>query len=324
MFFDRDNKTLGEILLMTGLTSLFGLLNYFLPPAPFIAALLAPLPSVWLVMKYSLKTSLISLLGAFLLMAVSGGSAVSVFLILLQYGLLGVVIGLLFKNRVSGRNTIIVTLSTASVFALIVLTVTLLAAGGGGWLIDSDIQGALEQVMAFYKEAGLIQDTNSAHAMDVLEDMVRVSKLLFPSSIILMSMGWALLTLFLARGILNKFKFDLMSLPPFSEWSLSWVSIWGLIVGLGFSLLGDEMLWTSISMVGKNLLLVFVVIYLLLGISFIAFLFKKYIVSKFLKIILVFIGVFYWPVVLILCFILGVLDTLLNLRDRIRKKEARN
>ncbi|HZK18119.1 MAG TPA: YybS family protein, partial [Clostridia bacterium] len=279
---------------------------------------------IWLVMKYGLKTSILSLLGAFLLMVVSGGSVPSVFLILLQYGLLGVVIGLLFKNHLSGRNVIIATLSTASVFALIVLVVTLLAAGGGGWLIDSDIQGALEQVMAFYKEAGLIQDTNSAQAEAVLEDMVRVSKLLFPSSIVLMSMGWALLTLIVARVILRRFKFDVPALPPFRDWSLSWVSIWGLIVGLGFSLLGDEMSWAFVSMVGKNLLLVFVVIYLLLGISFATFLFKKYNISKFLKIIIVVIAVFYWPVALILFFTFGVLDTLLNLRDRIRKKEAQN
>lgn len=323
MILDKNNKTLSEILLMTGLTSFFGLLNYYIPPIPFLASLLAPIPVIWLVVKYGLITSLLSLLGAAFLMLISGGTFYSVIIILVQSGLLGIVIGLLFKNRVSGKNTVAATLAAASVAALVGLALTVLTAGGDFWLAEGDIQDVLDQVVTFYRETGVIQDVNNAQAMVVLEDMIRMSALLFPGSIVLWSMGSALLTLFIARIVLSKFQFEVMQIPSFSEWSLSWISVWGLILGLTATLIGDEMSWFYMAAAGKNLLFVFGFVYMLLGASFVAFLFKTYNLSRPIKIIAVVIAVLYWPVTLILCLILGGVDTLLNLRGRIGEKGAR-
>lgn len=302
------------------ITSILGLAGLYLPFLSFFSGLFAPLPLIYLVRKYNLQTGVITLLIASVLMYLSTGNSVAVVLAAINFGLLGLLIGLLFKNYVSAGKSIFIIFIAASILTLAGIFIMTVYGNVNIFALNGEAERILEQMMQFYQENNIV-DLNDIETKAMLKNMIRISILFLPGSIVLWSVTSASLTYLLSRLILKRLNYETVSLPPFSEWKLPWYSVWAIIIGLLFALVGDELGQQALALLGKNILFVFSFVFAFTGVSVLTYLYKYLRLSAMVKLIILFILLLYIPAALLLVIILGVLDPLFALRDKLGKGE---
>ena len=100
----------------------------------------------------------------------------------------------------------------------------------------------------------------------------------------------------------------------FSRWRLPWYTIWAVIGGLAAYLLGDQMGWHSLELVGINLVVICGAITLVLGIAcYLFFLFSPK-VPRFLKIATLIINLIYFIFTAFVLMLLGMFDLVFDFR----------
>lgn len=101
---------------------------------------------------------------------------------------------------------------------------------------------------------------------------------------------------------------------PFSQWRLPWYAIWGVILGLASYLLGDQFGWLSWKILGMNLMVIYALVALVLGIAVYGYVLKSAKVPRFVKWILLMINLFYFLFSLVALMMFGLFDVVFNFR----------
>ena len=150
--------------------------------------------------------------------------------------------------------------------------------------------------------------------------MLNSLKLLFtilPAILIVMSIFSAAINFIVTRTILRRFKHEVSKLPPFKEWSLPWYTIWGIILGWTFYLLGDYLNLDIGIFISKNILIVFAFLVLIQGLAVMAFLLAKLKLNNFSKVALIFLLILLLRHVVVIAIVTGLFDLLLDYRKMI-------
>jgi len=303
------------------LTAFFSLIGLYMPFLSFLSGFLTPLPLVYLVRKYNLQTGVITLVVASVLIFLSTGSFISAMLLTVNFGFIGLLIGLLFKNYVPAGRSIFIISITATLLTLAGILVMARYGNVNIFAMGNETERILEQIMQFYRENNIINDLNNIEARVLIEDLIRTSILLLPGSIVLWSVTSASLTYLLSRFVLKQLNYEVVVLPAFSEWRIPWYSVWAIIIGLLLTIGGDELGLQAFAVLGKNILFVFSFVFALVGISVLTYLYKHVRMSIMIKIIVLFLLFLYIPGMLLVVVALGVLEPLVGIRDRISKEE---
>ena len=125
------------------------------------------------------------------------------------------------------------------------------------------------------------------------------------------------LTFIVSGWVLRKSGENFPSLPPFSEWRFPRSVFWGLVAGIGFSLVGGYLSNPYLAHAGANLQLVFGFLFIIQGLSVIDFLMKRFNFPRAIRALLIVIF-FIQPILSRIAMFIGMFDILVDLRRRRR------
>jgi uncharacterized protein YybS (DUF2232 family) len=297
-------------------TSLFvviGLAGMYRPPLYIFAAILLPLPAMLLVLRVDVRCGMLGLAAAGLIFSTLIPLE-AVFLLVIQYGLLGIIYGVLFKNRDPSARILSAGMLYAVVSAFLYPVLSYLLTGNNLFILGEDERRSIEQMMAAYQEAGAFNDIPAEWQGDAGARIISFFELFIPGQYIVHSAAVGAVTYFLARPCLQRLHYFLSPGLVFTAIALPWYSVWGPIAGLTLTLAGDQFLWLLGAKAGKNILFIFFCLYSITGLSVAAYFFRKINLAWFLKLIFLVFAVVYTPFSIMIIILLGVTDPLVNFR----------
>ncbi|MEG3072336.1 MAG: DUF2232 domain-containing protein [Candidatus Syntrophopropionicum ammoniitolerans] len=184
-----------------------GLVGFYLPMFEFLAAMLLPLPIMLIILRFDARYAILGLTVAGLLFFVFMPPA-SVFVLLFRYGLLGILLGLLFKNRIASGKILTAGMAYAGVAALLYLTLSYLT-GNNLFAMGEEMHSALEQAMAAYRDAGMLNNIPADLQESFGRSIIATYELLFPGQYIISAVVLAAGTYFFARAFLARLNYFL-------------------------------------------------------------------------------------------------------------------
>ncbi|GBF32488.1 hypothetical protein DCCM_0684 [Desulfocucumis palustris] len=308
------NRALVEGAFFAAITVVLGLLGLYIPPLLFFTTLLMPIPLAVLVRRRDLKLGLMALAVAAALMFMLFGRPLTVLLLIIQSGPMGLLLGLLFKNRVSAGPAI----AAASVVAVVTTVLTFLISfwvtGINPFDMGEEMKQSMDRALDWYTQSGLVDAAAREQFRESMEQMARLFALLLPANMVIWSLISTYITYALNRLVLIKLRYETTPLPSFSRWKFPWYVIWGGILGLGTLLLGDELKIAGMATLGKNIIYVMGFLHFILGLSVFTYFIKRWKIARGFKILIVVMVGIYWPFALSVMLTLGVMDPVMDLR----------
>lgn len=314
----RDTRAMVDGAFMAGLTAILGLVGMFIPPLLMIIGILMPIPLAVCVRRRDLKVGLAALVVTGLLMMVLYPDPLQVMVMFIQFGPLGLVLGLLYKNQVSPGHALVTASLVSGVAAITVIGLSIAVTGLSLEMIQTSLNHMLNQVFSMYKEAGYPVPVEQ---QEIMRSTIKTSVLLLPATYFIYVVFTTALTYMVGGKVLKRLNYRVNALPPFHTWRLPWYSIWGLILGLVFLLLGKQFHLSLLQTVGQNVLTVFLFTFFIFGISVVVYFYKGLRLSRPFKTIILVLIILYISFMYPFIMFIGVLDTVFNLRRPIVKKD---
>ncbi len=293
---------------------------YFPPVAP-VAALFIPVAPAVLVRRQDLRygVALLFLMAA-VLSAVTAKPSLAL-LLTLQTGPLGLLLGLLFKNRVPSGKALTAAVSFSLAVSLVILLAGCLMTGSNPFVLNDRQQYVFEQerrlLYQMFGQGGSAGQLDPA-TMKELEAVINRVEALWPVLAVASTLIWFMVsagaTYWITRRVMARFGYEVPAAIPFSNWRLPWYVIWGVIAGLGLLLGGDQFRLQGLAAAGKVVLWVTGFILSVIGASVLAFYLRRWKLAWPLKLLGVIIMAVYLPVTAGMLVAVGIIDSIWNIR----------
>ncbi|MDD4168984.1 MAG: DUF2232 domain-containing protein [Desulfotomaculaceae bacterium] len=301
-----------ECAFYTVLIAFTGLIAIFIPNLYFLSTVLMPLPACLLVLRLDARYSILGIVTSLFIMLFVAQELMSLIMVL-HYGLLGMILGLFVKNRVSSGRSLIAVMSVSAVLAVISVVVIYALTKENPLILSQETRQFLEQILATNQQA--LDGIMSEQQVGFVENFVGIFEMLLPGQLVVTAAVSALISYFLTKVLLERLlKYKLPQLPAFHEIYLPWYSIWGVIAGLGLILLGDQVALPLAAKIGRNILFVFLNVYPVFGLSVVTYYYRRINLGVPLKIIFIFLAFSYLPFSATVLLLLGAMDPLINFR----------
>jgi len=323
MSFDNLNNTKAKKLNLVILTLITTISLVFIAYMPFfgiIGLALIPVPATLLVLSGRIRDGIIC-------------AVIScIILLLLDYILAPIAIILIVAvsfiyRRFIGKNKskIFIVTSVFSVFCGAVLLYVVLASAVSRINFIGEIlknynvyvdQIADDRLVLGYADLLSIEQSQLDSIIQQTQDILRFFPYVVPGFLIVSFVMASVINYIASSKMLKKYNVDIEPFLSFKEWDLPWYYCWGAIIGLVLVLIPStgSNIDLIIDIAGFNLLVVFGLLYLVLGISVLWGIFERFKVSIILRIIiLVIVGLFIGFAIFILPF-LGLIDIWVNFR----------
>jgi len=309
-------KALVEGAIFAGVTAVLGVLYYYMQYLGIIA-MVWPVPVIIVGYRNGLKASILSALSAGLIVSLVTQPLVGVGL-LAGFGLPGVLMGYMIKKKVNPYIIVLICGLVLSITMAGEFLISLTASGidMADFLagIDSALKQQLEMLLDIYKRFG-ITETDLQTMKDNLDQIIRMMKLIFPSSLVLSGLMFSFIDYKLTRLILKRIGHMIPEIEQFSKWRiiepysfilLGLVVLAGIVPYLGLSIL---------TAVALNISTLLMLIFTVVGVSVIVYYAGIYGdrngIPKVLRRIIVVIVIL---VFMRLVALVGILDLVFNLR----------
>jgi len=284
------------------------------PVLTLLCSVFAPLPLAIVVKRRDLKTGAAAFLVACLIYYFVSHAGLPDLIMILQIGLLGLLLGMLFKNNVSTGQSITFFILSASALTLLSISVICWTTEINMFVLSQESRQSLEQLLRSYISMGGAEGSLTQETVQKARETVNLASQLVPANMVVWSMITSFVTYLLSFHVLRKLGSSVPEWLPFVRWQFPWYLVWFLITGLAMILSGDYFNWLIVDLVGKNIFYVAVFIYFLGGLSVSAYFAVKWKFSIVIKLLLVFMGLFYAPVTLAILMVLGVFDSFIKLK----------
>lgn len=309
-----DLPVLLETAIVASGMALLALLGLYLLPTFYLATLLLPVPLAYLIIKRNLLYGLLSLgmTAAMLFFAIGGIKPL--LLLLLQFGPVGMIIGLLLKNKVAVDKSMAVLFFWALAVAGINLLFSFVFSGTGLSRIATEFNTTMEQVSRVYLQSGLMDEAGRRDFLEVSRQVGRLVQELLPGGMAVWTIIITMVTYFITKHVARGLGYHVSGNFRFTEWQLPWYSIWLVIAGLALVMAGDEFSLAPLGIIGKNILYISVFIFLTLGTAVLGYFMLKWKIPRLAVLLIIIAMVIYLPLVATLVLALGVVDPVTNLR----------
>jgi uncharacterized protein YybS (DUF2232 family) len=323
MSFDNLNNTKAKklnLVILTLITTISLVFIVYMPFFGIIGLALIPMPATLLVIRGRIRDGIIC-------------AVIScIILLLLDYILAPIAIILIVAvsfiyRRFIGKNKskIFIVTSVFSVFCGAVLLYVVLASVVSRINFIGEIlknynvyvdQIADDRLVLGYADLLSIEQSQLDSIIQQTQDILRFFPYVVPGFLIVSFVMASVINYIASSKMLKKYNVDIEPFLSFKEWDLPWYYCWGAIIGLVLVLIPStgSNIDLIIDIAGFNLLVVFGLLYLVLGISVLWGIFERFKVSIILRIIiLVIVGLFIGFTIFILPF-LGLIDIWVNFR----------
>lgn len=175
---------------------------------------------------------------------------------------------------------------------------------------------ASDPLMSNYSSLMLGDDAQFATLLQQSQDMLRFMPYIIPGLLIVFFTLASLINYWGSFVYLKKYGIELKAPVPFKEWDLPWTFVWGIIVGIVVVLIpwGSNAFGGAIKITGYNLIVVFGVLYFVLGISVLWGIFDRFKVSSMWRIAFLIMLGFFLVLAVFLMPLMGLIDIWANFR----------
>ncbi|MCU4716294.1 YybS family protein [Bacillus cereus] len=288
------------------------LISMYVPILGTVVTFVLPLPFILLTIRYKLSNVLVIFVAAlFVTIIVSQPMNL---VKTTMFGLIGIVLGYMYKTRKKPVEILI-----AGTLAYLIGFVLIYVASIKFFNID-----IMKQMQSVFSES-MVQSEKIVSAIgmpiskeqkELLTQMNDILQSLFPSILVLVSVCFSWITVIISGSVLKKLKHDIIPWPKFKDLQLPKSIVWYYVIFILLATFIKVDPASYLHMVFSNLYVIFALLLVLQGLTFISFLAYRKGFTKGVPIIS-FIVCMFIPMLFPLVTILGIIDLGISLRSKI-------
>ncbi|HQD54782.1 MAG TPA: DUF2232 domain-containing protein [Peptococcaceae bacterium] len=301
---------------------LLGLVGLFIPSFMMLIQLFWAVPLIVLLVRHGFAFGLYTFVFIFAILLVLAGP-VQALILLLPLGGVSWAYGLAFRKDYRPRTALLLGVGVTMAAFLGLILFLVLQRGITLDYISQQLQANVEPMIEKYRSEGLFNKNYPGFTEETFRQQLQIAVQtiirLFPALSLIWGTIVAAANYFFARSALQSLEMQVPVVSPLSQWQLPWWVIWGFIFGYAAYLWGDyyEVAWALV--VGQNIMLLYALVFFVLGCAVASFFLKKYISSSNMRWVVVLLCLLFTGILLVvLLVLLGLLDLLFNYRKLAR------
>ncbi|WP_406653978.1 YybS family protein [Bacillus cereus] len=288
------------------------LISMYVPILGTVVTFALPLPFILLTIRHKLSNVLVIFVAALFVTIIVSQPMNLVKTIM--FGLIGIVLGYMYKTRKKPVEILI-----AGTLAYLIGFVLIYVASIKFFNID-----IMKQMQSVFSES-MVQSEKIVSAIgmpiskeqkELLTQMNDILQSLFPSILVLVSVCFSWITVIISGSVLKKLKHDIIPWPKFKDLQLPKSIVWYYVIFILLATFIKVDPTSYLHMVFSNLYVIFALLLVLQGLTFISFLAYRKGFTKGVPIIS-FIVCMFIPMLFPLVTILGIIDLGISLRSKI-------
>ncbi|MCU5525181.1 YybS family protein [Bacillus cereus] len=308
----KQTKFITEGTALLAIYAILLLISMYVPILGTVVTFALPLPFILLTIRYKLSNVLVIFVVALFVTVIVSQPMNLVKTIM--FGLIGIVLGYTYKTRKKSVEILI-----AGTLAYLIGFVLIYVASIKFFNID-----IMKQMQSMFSES-MVQSEKIVSAIgmpiskeqkELLTQMNDILQLLFPSILVLVSVCFSWITVIISGSVLKKLKHDIIPWPKFKDLQLPKSIVWYYVIFILLATFIKVDPTSYLHMVFSNLYVIFALLLVLQGLTFISFLAYRKGFTKGVPIIS-FIVCMFIPMLFPLVTILGIIDLGISLRSKI-------
>ncbi|WP_242253531.1 YybS family protein [Bacillus cereus group sp. BfR-BA-01379] len=308
----KNTKFITEGAALLAIYAMLLLVSIYVPILGTVVTFVLPLPFILLMIRYTLPNAFVIFTAAFLIAVIVGQPIGLVKTVV--FGLMGIVLGYMYKKQ-SKPLEILITGSLAYLIGIMLIYVASIKF----FNIDlmKQMQNMFNESMAqSEKIASAAGMPVSKEQKELLAQMNDILQMIFPSILVMVSVCFSWITVMISGSVLKKLKHDVIPWSKFKDIQLPKSIVWYYVIFILLSTFIKVEPTSYLHMVFSNLYVIFALLLVLQGLTFIAFLAHRKGFTKGIPIIS-FIVCMFIPMLFPLVTILGIIDLGISLRSKI-------
>ena len=308
----KQTKFITEGAALLAIYAILLLISMYVPILGTVVTFALPLPFILLTIRHKLSNVLVIFVAALFVTIIVRQPLNLVKTIM--FGLIGIVLGYMYKTRKKPVEILI-----AGTLAYLIGFVLIYVASIKFFNID-----IMKQMQSMFSES-MVQSEKIVSAIgmpiskeqkELLTQMNDILQSLFPSILVLVSVCFSWITVIISGSVLKKLKHDIIPWPKFKDLQLPKSIVWYYVIFILLATFIKVEPTSYLHMVFSNLYVIFALLLVLQGLTFISFLAYRKGFTKGVPIIS-FIVCMFIPMLFPLVTILGIIDLGISLRSKI-------
>ncbi|PEV96632.1 hypothetical protein CN425_25160 [Bacillus cereus] len=308
----KQTKFITEGAALLAVYAILLLISMYVPILGAVAMFILPLPFIVLTIRYKLPNVLLIFVAA-LFITVIVSQPISL-IKTIMFGLIGVVLGSMYKK---GKKPVEILIAGTLAYLIGIMLIYV----GSIKFFNIDIMKQMQNM--FNESIAQSEKIVSAAGMpiskeqkELLGQLNDVLQTLFPSILVMVSVCFSWITVMISGSVLKKLKHDVAPWPKFKDIQLPKSIVWYYVIFILLATFIKVEPTSYLHMVFSNLYVIFALLLVLQGLTFITFLAHRKGFTKGVPIIS-FIVCMFIPMLFPLVTILGIIDLGISLRSKI-------
>ncbi|MDR4904882.1 YybS family protein [Bacillus mycoides] len=308
----KNTKFITEGAALLAIYAMLLLISMYVPILGTVVTFALPLPFILLTIRYRLSNAFIVFTAALFITVIV--SQPMNLVKTTMFGLIGIVLGYMYKKRKKPVETLM-----AGTLAYLIGIMLIYVASIKFFNIDlmKQMQNMFNESMAQSEKivtaAGMPISKEKKELFAQFNDVLQT---LFPSLLVMVSVCFSWITVMISGSVLRKLKHDVIPWPKFKDIQLPKSIVWYYVIFILLSTFIKVEPTSYLHMVFSNLYVIFALLLVLQGLTFIAFIAHSKGFTKGVPIIS-FIVCMFIPMMFPLVTILGIIDLGISLRSKI-------
>ncbi|MCC2381084.1 MULTISPECIES: YybS family protein [Bacillus] len=308
----KNTKFITEGAALLAIYAMLLLISMYVPILGTVVTFALPLPFILLTIRYRLSNAFVIFTAALFITVIV--SQPMNLVKTTMFGLIGIVLGYMYKKQKKPVEILM-----AGTLAYLIGIMLIYVASIKFFNIDlmKQMQNMLNESMAQSEKivtaAGMPISKEQKELFAQFNDVLQT---LFPSLLVMVSVCFSWITVMISGSVLRKLKHDVIPWPKFKDIQLPKSIVWYYVIFILLSTFIKVEPTSYLHMVFSNLYVIFALLLVLQGLTFIAFLAHSKGFTKGIPIIS-FIVCMFIPMLFPLVTILGIIDLGISLRSKI-------
>ncbi|MGG0259707.1 YybS family protein [Bacillus mycoides] len=308
----KNTKFITEGAALLAIYAMLLLISMYVPLLGTVVTFALPLPFILLTIRYRLSNAFIVFTAALFITVIV--SQPMNLVKTTMFGLIGIVLGYMYKKRKKPVETLM-----AGTLVYLIGIMLIYVASIKFFNIDlmKQMQNMFNESMAQSEKivtaAGMPISKEQKELFTQFNDVLQT---LFPSLLVMVSVCFSWITVMISGSVLRKLKHDVIPWPKFKDIQLPKSIVWYYVIFILLSTFIKVEPTSYLHMVFSNLYVIFALLLVLQGLTFIAFIAHSKGFTKGVPIIS-FVVCMFIPMMFPLVTILGIIDLGISLRSKI-------
>ncbi len=287
------------------------LISMYVPILGAVVTFALPLPFILLTVRHKLSNVLVIFVAA-LFITVVVSQPISL-IKTVMFGLIGVVLGYMYKK---GKKPVEILIAGTLAYLIGIMLIYVGSIKFFNIDLMKQMQNMFSESMAqsekIVSAAGMPISKEQKELLGQFNDMLQT---LFPSLLVMVSLCFSWITVMISGSVLRKLKYDITVWPKFKDIQLPKSIVWYYVIFILLSTFMKVEPTSYLHMVFSNLYVIFAMLLVFQGLTFIAFVAHRKGFTKGVPIIS-FIVCMFIPMLFPLVTILGIIDLGISLRSK--------